>query len=151
MSDYSAMTDDELRRAIAERLGHQVILETVTVEWFDAPLAAWWLVLSGGPRCWLAGPSRYKTVSGAWNEAIDRLPNWPVDAGAALQACMKLAREQIDYLLIEPNGHDTWGASMGPLGLEGVRTSFEVLHCPTEARALAELLAAALEVVDEAG
>jgi len=70
------------------------------------------------------------------------LPRWPTDEGAALRACMDVARERGYKLEIWPDRENVIAARFERLTLGSSRGYAEA---PTLARALAELLAAALE------
>lgn len=80
------MSDDELRREIAERLGWEI---------YALPAIPKCVGLRGpdGHRIDPVGGLRTKEQAGElWIDAMacDMIPNWPVDIGAAIELCMSV-------------------------------------------------------------
>ena len=137
MTALHDLTGEQLRRRIAERLGYAVIpwKGAYTIAYQGIPND---LYLGSGP-------------DDAWGLACEGLypliPDWPTDEGAALTACMDVARERDMMLRMYPALNADGDAMIAAELYEDEERGEEYAACtPTLARALAELLAAALEV-----
>jgi hypothetical protein len=94
MSDYSKMTPDELRRAIAERLGWRIAPNFFPV----SKRTGYTLVDADGKVPAGLHGYNYWVEDEAWSE----LPDWPSDAGVAFDLCLMLACERGWSIEIEP-------------------------------------------------
>ena len=145
MTALHDLTDTELRRVIAERLGITVVGVSMDDDDYGLGLYDWTFTRSGDYLAGVFADTEDEAWLRAWEPSPDcgdtPLPDWPGDAGVALTACMDVARERRWGLHCTSDAVSflqPWGAAF--------RLRHTVLEYSDLPRALAELLAAALEM-----
>ena len=150
MTHIHDLTDEQLRRVIAERLGITVVGVSMDDDNYGLGLYDWTFTRGGDYLAGVFADTEDEAWLRAWEPSPDcehtPLPDWPGDERAALRACMDVARER-DMVLRMYHVFSADGEFMiaAELYEDEERSEEYPAYAPTLARALAELLAAALE------